>query len=116
MVLLFEVMDKELPLHFILGYFGLIAVAGFLLVRKHPAFLLLVVPLWLLYAPLHFSELNDPFVGPVIVREAGNSYVVLSYFAMAISAILPVVGFVAWVRRRMKSDAERKGSTNERAE
>jgi hypothetical protein len=98
--ILLEVMDKELSLPFIWGYFGVIAVAGFLLVRKHPAFLLLIIPLWLLAASLHFSELNDPFVGPDIIREAGNSYVVQSYFAIVTSAILPLIGFAAWVRRR----------------
>jgi len=105
-LLLFEVMDKELSLPFIWGYFGVIACVGFLLVRKHPAFILLLIPLWLLVAPVHYSELNDPFVGPDIVREAGNSYVMHSYFAMTISILLPVVGAYAWVRRRISPNAD----------
>ncbi len=106
MFLLFEVMDKEPSLPFIWGYFGVIGIAGFFLVRKHPAFLLLLVPLWLLESVLHISELNDPYVGPNIIREAGYSYVVQSYVAIVIGASLPILGFVAWVRRKMQAKSK----------
>jgi len=101
--LLFEVMDKELSLSFIWIYFGSIAIGGFFLVRKHPAFLLLVVPLWLLAAPLHFWELNDEYVGPHILQEAGYTYIIQSYIAMIIGAVLPLIGLILWIRGKVRT-------------
>lgn len=100
MLLLFEVMDKEFSLAFLWGVFGGLGVLGFLLVRKHPAFLALAVAIWLLFAPLHISELNDPLVGPHIVREAGNAYVWQSYLAISLGAVLPMLGLAAWISGR----------------
>jgi hypothetical protein len=40
----------------------------------------------------HAMELNDPSVGPAIVREAGQSYVTQSYIVMALAVSLPFLG------------------------
>lgn len=101
-ILLFEVMDKELPLEFIWLFFPIAGIVGFLLARKHPAFLFLVFPFVFLFAFLHISELNAPFVGEAIIREAGYSYVVQSYIAIFIGTVLPFLGVFAWLRRRHK--------------
>ena len=102
-ILLFEVMDKAPSLPSLWIYFGMLGVVGFLLVRWHPIFLLLVIALWLLVAPLHYSEMNDPYVGPNMVREAGVNYVVQSYITMALGGVLPVLGIFAWLHRRKMS-------------
>jgi hypothetical protein len=48
------------------------------------------------------SELRDPTVGPTIIQEAGYSYVVQSYAAMAIALVLPLLGAaVKWKRRTL---------------
>jgi hypothetical protein len=115
MFLLFEVMDKELSLPFIWVYFGIIGVAGFLLARKHPAFLVLIIPLWLLVAPLHISEINDPFVGKDILREAGYSYVVQSYLAVSLAALLPGLGVLSWIRRVLQEADKPPANQSNRA-
>jgi len=47
------------------------------------------------------AELIDPYVGSAIKAEAGLSYVVVSYIAIAISIVLVVFGTVqGWKRRR----------------
>ena len=97
---LFEVMDKEMPLGFILLFFPIAGILGFFLARKNPIFLFLVYPLVFLFATLHLSELNDPFVGKAIIREAGYSYVVQSYIAIFIGIIFPFFGTLVWLKRR----------------
>jgi hypothetical protein len=48
------------------------------------------------------SELRDPSVGPAIIQEAGHSYVVQSYVAIAIALVLPFIGAVVkWKRRTL---------------
>ena len=105
-LLLFEVMDKELSLEFIWLFFPIAGIIGFFLTRKHPAFLFLylflVFPFVSIFAVLHISEINDPFVGKDIIREAGYSYVVQSYIAIFIGTILPLLGVFAWLWRRRK--------------
>ncbi|MCU1288285.1 MAG: hypothetical protein JWN60_514 [Acidobacteria bacterium] len=95
-------MDKELSLEFIWLFFPIAGIIGFLLARKHPAFLFLIIPFVFMFAWLHVSEINDPFVGKDIIREAGYSYVVQSYIAISIGTILPFLGVFAWVWRRRK--------------
>ena len=103
-ILLFEVMDKMPPLEFIWLFFPIAGIIGFLLARKHPAFLFLylflVFPFVFAEAFLQISEIHDPSIGKHIIREAGYSYVVQSYIAIFIATILPFLGVFAWWRRR----------------
>lgn len=91
-----------MSLGFIWLFFPVVGIIGFFLARKHPAFLFLVFPLVFMFASLHFSEINDPFVGKAIIREAGYSYVVQSYIAIFIGTILPLCGGITWLWRRYK--------------
>ncbi len=99
---LFEVMDKEMPLEFIWLFFPIAGIVGFFLARKHIAFLIVILTIVMIFASLLLMEINDPFVGPAIVREAGYGYVVQSYAAIFIGTILPILGAFAWLRRRRK--------------
>ena len=91
---LFEVMDKEPSLLAIWAVCLLLAVGGLLLSKQKYWLPLIPLALALLFAWGHISELNDPSVGPQIIREAGYSYVVQSYVAMAIAVTLPLVGAI----------------------
>lgn len=106
MVLLFEVMDKELSISMIWGVCLFFGAIGFFLARKNPLFLLFMLPLLPIvysYSSFIISEINDPFVGPDIIREAGYSYVVQSYLSMAIAIALPILGIFIWIGRKKKS-------------
>jgi hypothetical protein len=99
-VFLFEVMDKEWPLLWVLVVFLGIGFFGMLVCRKRPLLWFVIVPVLVLFAVGHVSELNDPFVGPAIVREAGRSYVVLSYLSICAGVVLPSLGVYLWRRQR----------------
>lgn len=100
LLLLFEVMDKEPSLSFIWGYFLIVGIGGFFLIRKHPSFLLLILPLVLFIAVGMIEEINDPYVGPAIIQEAGKGYVTQSYFAITIGTVIPFFGVLAWYLKR----------------
>lgn len=102
MFLFFEVMDKEPSLAVIWGFNLFFGVVGFFLARINPSFLAIILPIVFLSSWLHWSEINDPSVGPAIVREAGYIYVVQSYLAMAAGILLPLAGVVAWVVRKRR--------------
>ena len=97
----FEVMDKEWPLWLVLvGFLGL-GLIGMLLCRKWPLISILFLPLVVFYGIGQMLELNDPYVGEAIRREAGLRYVALSYLAFGSSVILLVVGTLqGWARRK----------------
>jgi hypothetical protein len=96
---LFEVMDKEPSLLDVWILFLTLGVGGFLLSRYRYWLLLVALPLSLLFVWVQLAELNDPFVGPDIVGEAGQSYITQSYIAMALAVIIPCLGII---RRRKK--------------
>ena len=86
-----EVMDKEpsLSLIIILGIFG--SVATLFTARYKPILLLIVAPLFLFYFYALLVEINDPFVGPAILKEAGAFYVNSAYvFACSIALSIPL--------------------------
>ena len=91
---LFEVMDKEPSLIQVWTLFLTLGIGGFLLCRYRSGLMTIVLPAVILFAAGHFMEMHDPFVGPAIVREAGQGYVTQSYIAMALAVALPFLGIV----------------------
>ncbi|NQZ25027.1 MAG: hypothetical protein HRT55_01770 [Colwellia sp.] len=81
-----EVMDKEpsLQFNFIWGIGG--SIATLLCARYKPKFLPLITLLPLFYFYALWEEINDPHVGPQILREAGEFYIHSAY-ALGISVI-----------------------------
>ncbi len=102
MFLLFEVMDKHPSLPQLWGFCLILGVAGFFLARKNPLFLLFILPFSFVFSLLHLSEINDLYIGPAIILEAGQGYIWQSYLAMFIGTVLPLAGVFAWFRRRIK--------------
>jgi hypothetical protein len=99
LALLFEVMDKEPSLVEVWGFFLSVGLVGFLLCLWRSWMLLLVLPVVLLFAAAVWFELNDKFVGPAILAEAGQSYVTQCYIAMIIALVLPSIGAArVWLR------------------
>ncbi len=101
-LMLFEVMDKELPLSFALLFFLSIGGAGMLMGRRRP---LLCVPFFAIAFILGFiwlQELNDAFVGPAIREEGGLFYVVTSYAVILAGMAMPLLGAVLGARQPNK--------------
>ena len=96
---LFEVMDKEPSLIFIWMSAITLAVGGLLLSRYRWWLAAILIVIATLAAYTQITELRDPFVGPQIVKEAGNGYVIQSYIAVLISILLPSVGLIMKLRK-----------------
>ena len=103
LMLLFEVMDKEWPLSWILVFFLGCGLLTFFICRRWPALVFLVTPIVGLVALGRVAELTDPFVGPAIRHEAGLHYVVLSYLSMATGLALPCIGVCLGRKRRKRA-------------
>lgn len=100
LLFMFEVMDKEPTLLRVWLFSLFIGVGGFLLGRKHPISLFVILPFAFVSAWAHLLEIQDPFVGSAIVREAGYGYVMQSYAAISIAAVLPCLGALGWLRKK----------------
>ena len=101
LLLLFEVMGEMPSLSVLWGFFLIFGVGGFLLVRLHPAFLIPILLVVLMYSFLLIDDINDVQLGPQIIREAGYSYIAQVYSTIVIGpTILSSLGVIAWLWRR----------------
>jgi hypothetical protein len=92
-----EVMDKEPILGFLLVLNLAIGVVGFLATWRWPRVLLVILPIAVLCAIPVVLELQEPHIGPAIIRETGNRFPL----AAAVCVIGPVVGAaLALLRKR----------------
>jgi hypothetical protein len=100
--ILFEVMDKEWPLWFVLvGFLG-VGIGGFFVCKRKPILAILFL-VWATYGGFRqVAELNDNYVGPAIRAEGGLPYIVLSYISIASALLLPPIG--AWFGRAERKD------------
>ena len=97
-----EVADKEPPIGYLWALaLGINAVA-FLLGLIRPKLGLIVLPVSLLLAIGGHLELTDPYVGPEIKRELGQSYITTSYFIYAVALLGPVLIVVLNARFRRR--------------
>ena len=103
-VMVFEVMDKEWPLWFVLlGFLG-VGIVGMLVCRKWPIVAVFVLA-WVICGGMRqLLELNDPYVGPAMRHEAGLRYVILSYVSIGAGIFLPLMG--VWQKRAKRRTAQ----------
>ena len=102
-----EVMDKE-PTQESMILWGIIgSLAIIFSARFKPWLLTLVLPLPVLYFYGLILEINDPYVGPAILNEAGTPYINYAYLLSALLAFSPFIGII-WRRynESLKSDAK----------
>lgn len=97
-----EVMDKEASLLMVWSTALVIALLCFGAARFRPWLLLLAVPVAAILAAGQLSEVTDPYVGPVILQEAGSVYVTSSWAAPFVAFLGVVAGL--WFRRRHHVD------------
>lgn len=101
-----EVMDKELTLTFLWSYFTGVGFVGFLFGFVRWWLCVAIVPFIAILAFFQISELNDPFVGPDILAEAGAGYVLQSYAAISSGVVLPILGILTAAIWRLKSASQ----------
>lgn len=94
-----EVLDKEFSLPMLLAMAVVAAIVAFQVARRLPWVLAGLVPIVGLFFGLHLSELLDPFVGPAMALEGGQTYVVVSWVSPLFVVAAAVIGFVLRVRR-----------------
>jgi hypothetical protein len=100
-------MDKEPSLLQLWLDALLVGCVGFavcvLLARRRPWLLVPVLPILVLLATGFYWELNDPWVGPAIAREAGLDYVQHAYRAIIMGGVLPCLGTLLGIVLRVIS-------------
>jgi len=95
-------MDKEPTVLQNYLVFVSLGLAALLLIRYRFWLALIMLPLLLFFLQLHVEELNHPSIGIAIVEEAGYSYVIHSYIAMAIAVVLSLIGvLIGWRRNKL---------------
>lgn len=102
-----EVMDKE-PTQGSMILWGIIgSLAIIFSARFKPWLLTLALPLPVLYFYGLILEINDPYVGPAILNEAGTACINCAYLLSALLAFSPFIGII-WRRynESLKSDAK----------
>lgn len=105
-LLMFEVMGEFPSVEFLWGFFLVIGVGGFLLVRFHPVFLLPILLIVFLISLGLITDIHSDLY-PSIIREAGFKYLVHFYVAMPIgSTILPFLGLIAWFKRGERNNTD----------
>ena len=87
-------MDKEPTLTAIWSFSLAGAIVGFLLCRWRAWFILVVLPLALIFPFAVILELSDPSVGPAILHEAGKTYQIQVYFVIVIIVIANATGVI----------------------
>lgn len=96
-----EVADKEPTVAEIWAWVAALNALSYRLGRLRPLFALLVLPVSLLWASSGLGEVNDPHVGPAILRELGASYVAQIYLASALMVAGPLI-IMFLCRRRVR--------------
>jgi hypothetical protein len=88
-------MDKEPSLTQIWIEFGVLILLGIGLTLLHRRLALLVLPFIFLFAFGTLDELQDPYVGPAILHEAGRGYVIQCYLAVILALSTPLIALLA---------------------
>lgn len=96
-----EVMDKEPPISLIWSFAIPGAALAFLLTRTHPLLgLIALVPLLPVLGMV--EECHEPSIGPAILREAGQTYVIQVHLALALAVVAYAAGYSIWRRHQNK--------------
>ena len=98
-------MDKEPTLGRLWGVGLLIGLLGFFAWRRHVVLGALATLVAAIFVWSFHWELTDPYVGPAILEEAGQGYVLQAYGAMLVCAALHLAGVAALIKRRRPREA-----------
>lgn len=105
-----EVMDKMPSVPGIRPGTLVLGGTAFWLCLRRPRLALPIVPLRLFPGWGLHAEIQDPFAGPAILREAGRGYFVQAYVSIALHLLLPLAGAAAGAWRSSRPAAPRPAS------
>jgi hypothetical protein len=100
-----EVMDKEPSVPMIWGTAMVCSVLGFMAARFKPALLVGTGLLAALFLGGVVAEINDKTIGQPIIKEAGKSYPIQAYAAIAVVILAHATGLA--LRKYQKHKANR---------
>jgi uncharacterized membrane protein YccC len=99
-----EVMDKEPTLVGVWSTALLLGVAGLIAWLRRRALIGSIVGLFAVFFIWGlYTELTDPFVGPDILREAGEAYVSQARSALLLCTLLNMLGLGIYMARRIRN-------------
>lgn len=93
-----EALDKEFSFSTLLVVAVGGAIVAFWVARRRPWLLFGLLPLVGIFFALHLSELLDPFVGPAMAREGGQTYVIAPWASPLFVLAAVVAGYVLRIR------------------
>ena len=95
-----EVSDKVMSIPQLWTYGIIGSVILFTLIRYSAWFVVLGLVVVLFFCLVSHQTIADPFVGPAIVKEQGNNYIVASYGSVILMVLSSIVGVFANIKRR----------------
>ncbi len=101
-----EVMDKEPSVPMIWGAATVCSVLGFIAATFKPALAVVTGMFAVLYLGGVIGEINDQTIGKAIIKEAGNSYPIHAYVAVAVVIMAHATGLA--LRKFQKNKANRQ--------
>jgi hypothetical protein len=100
LAILIEVMDKELSAPLIAAVSAAVGVAGYFLCRYKRYLALVIIPMLLFGTYIILSEVEDPYIRPAILSEAGSSYFVITYISIGFAFLATAAGVVSSRKRK----------------
>lgn len=94
-----EVLDKELSTATVIAWSLIGSVLGWLLCRRVPLAFVVSLPAALLGPCSAIESLSDPHVGPALLTEAGQTYLVAAYLGATSVAIAHALALATAVGR-----------------
>ena len=89
-----EVSDKVPSVFELWGFASIAAVVLALTIQRYRAAILAGVVVFIVYCFVILELVTDPFVGPAVIEEQGNSYLVASYGSIALIGLGVVAGWI----------------------
>ena len=103
-----EVMDKEPTLGWVWASAVFFGCVGFWAWRRGPWLGVVAAALSWAFVWAFAVELNDPSVGPAILREAGNGYVGQVYLSLGLCGVLHLLGIAAHLMKKKPGNRQGK--------
>ena len=103
-----EVMDKEPSLGWVWASAILFGCVGFWAWRRSLLLGVVAAAFSWAFVWAFAIELDDPSVGPAILREAGNGYLRQVYFSLGLCAVLHLLGIAAHLMKKKPGTRQEK--------
>ena len=96
-----EVMDKEPPISRILIWTTAAAILGFIFNKNYRWAPLFLIPFTMIHPLSNVFEINDPYVGPAIMNEAGIQYFTVVYLSFILVLFSNIFGIYLYYKKHL---------------